>query len=204
MKTEAIRLPSDARVRAVRGWHIGSPLFMWERKIDREHGEDCDCRYSTPYLHSLTVIDYHWSGPVMVNEPRVLRGQKHMHVPLCCTDEGFYQAGGFYSYHPEHIERMSRWEKVRVLGVVSPFGLVAEHERGYRSDGIRIDCLWILRMEELRYTAKKLVGFLERAYQCPVMNVDRSRCDSFVDWLKSESVENLVKYGTQEGGSDGV
>jgi hypothetical protein len=134
----------------------------------------------------------------MRNPEVCMRGGKHLHRPLIDCEVGSYTAGGFYSYHPKDIERMSRWEYCRILGVVSPFGLVAEHEKGYRSDVIRIDCLWVLRMDNLRYGSDWVTNWLSRTYECPVTIVDRSRTDSFIEWLKNESVENLVRYGTQE------
>ena len=105
--------------------------------------------------------------------------------------------GGFYCYVPRHIERMANWEHVHVLGIVSLFGKIAVHERGYRADCVRIDHLWVLRSENVRFPHDKLQTFLEDTYQCGVTMLKTGTTDSFVEWLKKEDIENIVKHGVE-------
>ena len=99
--------------------------------------------------------------------------------------------GGYYSYLPAHIERMGNWEHVHVLGIVSCFGDLVIHERGYRSDIIRIDRLWVVRSENVRFSPARLQSFLERTYDCPVTLLKRTA--GFTDWVKGENIEELCE-----------
>lgn len=92
---------------------------------------------------------------------------------------------------------MARWEHVHVLGIVSLFGKIAIHERGYRADCVRIDHLWVLRSENVRFPHGKLQDFLETTYDCGVTMLKTGIADSFVEWLKKEDIETIVKYGVE-------
>ena len=207
----------DANYRSIRGWCLGNQAPMKIRRALRERGLDCECNYRKPFLHSLVVIEYHWDGPVASNTPGEcikLSKQRRM-CPIggcveCAADqrvEGVAGAfgqhsygrlyGGFYSYNPQHIKRMGRWEHVHVLGIVSLFGDIAIHEHGFRSDVVRIDHLWVLRSENVRFAHGKLQSFLEDTYQCGVTMLKSGAADSFVDWLQKENIEEIVRLGVE-------
>lgn len=192
----------DARYRAIRGWCLGCQIHMKVRRKMREHELDCECNYRQPYLHSLTVVDYHWPGPIVKNtrceeiytkDRRLV--SRHCLVAGCNRCDG--EIGGFYCYVPEHIERMGNWEHVHVLGIVSLFGKIAVHERGYRADCVRIDHLWVLRAENVRFPHGKLQSFLEDTYQCGVTMLKTGAADSFIEWLKKENIETIIRLGVE-------
>lgn len=208
----------DTPYRGVRGWCLGSQIPMRIRNAMKSEGTDCDCSYSRPYLHSLVMTFRHWDGPVMRNEPDVCQrlripsgvqrhwdkwatgttGMRNCPVRGCpdCRRAWSTGRGGWYSYHPAHIERMGNWDDVHVLGVVSCFGDIAIHRRGYRSDIVRIDQLWVLRSGNLRYNSQKLQSFLEDTYECPVKLLKRTR--GFTEWVKGENIDRLVRFGESE------
>jgi hypothetical protein len=103
--------------------------------------------------------------------------------------------GGYYSYNPAHIKRMARWDHVHVLGVVSLFGDIAVHDHGFRSDIVRIDHLWVLRAENVRFPHGKLEAFLGNTYQCGVTMLQSGAADSFVEWLEKEDISYIVEKG---------
>lgn len=191
----------DATYRAIRGWCLGFQAPMRMRRAMREKGWDCECNYHRPYLHSLSLIDYHWSGPVEANVGDCRRSERH---PFCsvtpCRGCIRPHTGGFYSYNPRHIKRMARWEHVHVLGVVSLFGDIAIHEHGYRSDVVRIDHLWVLRSENVRFPHGRLESFLEDTYHCGVTMLKSGAADSFTEWLQKEEIEEIVRLGVREKG----
>lgn len=191
-------------IRSIRGWCLGNQNKMVDRRTQRSLGRDCPCTYSKPYLHSLTKTWAHWSGPVWNNltlpesDTSSLWCDSHQDCRLlfggdtACTTKCPGHWGGIYSYKPEFIERMGNWDHVHVLGVVTNFGRVKVHERGYRSDHMRIDRLWVLRSENVRFPLKKLQQFLETTYQADVIMLKAGIVDSFVTWLKKENVESLL------------
>ncbi|MCP4902588.1 MAG: hypothetical protein GY906_36960 [bacterium] len=243
-------------IRSIRGWILGNPTTMVERRAQREEGGDCDCTYRKPYLHSLVLSGVCWTSAVVNNtdefleentresniaggwaglsQPCRLKGgcsrkscyagdaiygslslQKRRKVTSTWAGTGFWKSptggllvpegihdpeaicpvGGIYSYKPESIHRMGNWESVGALGVLSLFGTVMEHERGYRSDICRIDKLWILRAENLRFSFERIQSFYERTYECPVKILKAGVSDSFVTWLKKEKIEKLIEEG---------
>lgn len=189
----------DARYRAIRGWCLGCQIHMKVRNAMKEKGIDCECTYRKPYLHSLTIVDYHWGSPIERNRPgRTERqGLTWCSVAGCAACDYNCPHGGFYCYQPAHIERMAKWSHVHVLGIVSLFGKIAVHEMGYRADCVRIDHLWVLRSENVRFPHGKLQTFLEDTYQCGVTLLKTGIADSFVEWLKKEEIETIVKYGVE-------
>jgi hypothetical protein len=84
---------------------------------------------------------------------------------------------------------MGNWEHVHVLGIVSCFGDIAIHERGFRSDILRIDRLWVVRSENIRFGKARLQSFLERTYDCPVTLLQKTK--GFTEWVKGENIEEL-------------
>jgi len=86
---------------------------------------------------------------------------------------------------------MGNWEHVHVLGIVSCFGDMVVHERGFRSDIVRIDRLWVVRSENIRFGKARLKSFLETTYQCPVTLLKRT--EGFTDWVKGENIEQLCE-----------
>lgn len=193
----------DARYRAIRGWCLGCQIPMNVRRGLRAMDLDCECNYRKPYLHSLTVVDYHWDSPIAKNEPgrREMRSPDGRLMSSHCSVAGceycLFQCtvGGFYCYVPRYIERMGNWDHVHVLGIVSLFGKIVIHERGYRADCVRIDHLWVLRSENVRFPHGKLRSFLEDTYQCGVTMLKTGAADSFIEWLKKEDIETIVEKG---------
>ena len=193
----------DAKYRAIRGWCLGCQIPMKVRRGLKVHDLDCEFTYRTPYLHSLTVTDYHWTSPIERNDP----GREERYAPSgsllsshcslagCDYCNHNCSVGGFYCYVPEYIERMGNWEHVHVLGIVSLFGKIAIHERGYRADCVRIDHLWVLRTENVRFPHGKLQVFLEDTYQCGVTMLKTGAADSFIEWLKKEDITTIVEKG---------
>jgi hypothetical protein len=72
---------------------------------------------------------------------------------------------------------------------VSCFGDIAIHERGFRSDILRIDRLWVVRSENIRFGKARLQSFLERTYDCPVTLLQKTK--GFTEWVKGENIEEL-------------
>lgn len=99
---------------------------------------------------------------------------------------------GYYSYNPAHIERMGNWDQVGVIGVVTLFGEIAVHERGYRSEGVRIDRLWVLQEASVFRPSDRIQTHLEKTYRCEVTMLRKKLYDGFRDWLVREDVENLL------------
>ena len=199
----------DSKYRAIRGWTLGNKINMDIRRSHREMGVDCKCTFTKPYLHSLTIEDYCWTGPVMKNERgKVEKLAMHTAVPLgrACDFAGLsYErqmymmgtetVGGFYSYRPEHIERMARWEYVDVLGIISLYDDIAVHENGYRSNTVRIDALWVVRIGQIGLSRRRVQRWLEDTYECPATVLPQGVVNGFVEWMKRESIEALVEFG---------
>lgn len=179
------------------------------RRALRERDLDCECNYRKPYLHSLVMIECHWDRPVMSNTPeRCVKLSMNRRLcpttgcPECMrnphTEHAYgYRYGGYYSYNPQHIKRMGRWDHVHVLGIVSLFGNIVVHDHGFRSDIVRLDHLWVLRSENVRFAHGKLQSFLEDTYQCGVTMLKSGIADSFVEWLQKENIEEIVRMGVQ-------
>lgn len=204
--------------RALRGWTLGNPFAQHEK--EGKPWRRCECSYVSPYLHSLVVKWFHWDGPIMRLpdtrekavemvkeqglEPReliderarrdnVIRHQEgHWLWRMDQGDHAYHGGGGYYSYNPPHISRMGRWEQVGVLGVVTLFGEIAVHERGYRSEGVRIDKLWVLQEASVRRSARQTQRHLEETYRCDVVMLKKMLYEGFQDWLEREDVENLL------------
>lgn len=153
-----------------------------------------ECRRITTPAHALRRWDSYATGQPFVRECCV-GGCGDCVPPARYFDDPSHRPvgsahGGYYSYLPRHIERMGNWEHVHVLGIVSCFGDVVVHERGFRSDIIRIDRLWVVRSENIRFGKARLQSFLEDTYQCPVTLLKHT--SGFTEWVKGENIESLI------------
>jgi len=206
-----MKLP-DSKYRAIRGWTLGNKINMDIRRQHRARGVDCGCTFTKPFLHSLTIEDYCWTEPVMRNKRgEVVQLAQHVAVPLGKADDfgdvskadyhtqmwsfGTESIGGFYSYNPPHIERMARWEFVDVLGIISLYDEIAIHENGYRSNTVRIDALWVIRVGQIGLSRRRVQRWLEGTYECPAVVLPEGVVNGFKEWMKRESIETLVKFG---------
>lgn len=217
IKGELLDLPDT--IRSVRGWSLGNPIPITIRKKRPGNHLMCDCGYRTPYLHSLIVSWFHWDGPIARHpdslseavmmakkmgfskvEPRktVDYHKREESPPVIYTNEGrwcwhiSHGAGGYFSYNPPHIERMGKWEECDVLGVVTLFGDIAVHARGYRSQNLKIEKLWVLKEAQMRHPESDLKAFLEETYRCEVIFLQKDTFTGFKDWFKKEDVANLL------------
>lgn len=197
------------------------PLTYRKRKV-RDYGYRhlmCGCDFKHPYLHSLVIQWFHWDGPISRHpkkpqeavqwcedmgfpNPKLpsvqARYPRTVRPPVVVNAEGTWhwsiehRAGGYFSYNPPHIERMGKWEECDVLGVVTLFGDIAVHERGFRSEGLRIEKLWVMKEAQLKHRQSTLRGFLEDTYRCDVVFLEKLNFSGFKDWFKKEDVENLL------------
>lgn len=198
-------------IRAVRGWSLGTPIHMGKRRTMPEVF-DCPCKFHRPYLHSPLVEDLHWDGPFMRNR---IKGESKNFDSVVFggtgsvwesredndwDDEYFLPGnyGGFYTYKPAFANNMGRWDEVDVIGIVSLYYDVDEHEFGYRSDGLLIEAIWVLWDGGLRYNKEKLIDHLERVYECYVHILPRDQCQGFKDWILREDFEKIIEVGMQE------
>lgn len=199
----------DLGTKALRGWALGNPIPMWRRRKDP--WLECNCTYLEPHLHSLVVEWFHWPGPFIRNptstEEAIRMARDRGFSPkstsryssTVITEAGAWMwnmegsdTAGFYSYKPACIERMGRWKEVDVLGVVDLGGLVIEHDRGYRSEKMLIEKLWVLWESSRRFPKERLHNHLEETYRCDVVMLQKKLYEGFADWLKREEVENLL------------
>lgn len=191
-------------IRAVRGWALGNPFGRGE--LEETPSLKCPCTYTKPYLHSLVMREVHWPGPI-AQLPENLQNPLHKkdfwskHLPgfgqysvtrVSVSNPYVVHVAGFYSYQPAHIERMGQWSECDVLGVVTLFGDIVVHERGYRSSGLRIDKLWVLDSESYRRPPQRVQSFLEETYRCDVVILRRGSMEGFVDWVEKEEVRSLL------------
>ena len=128
------------------------------------------------------VANYILGGPVGWNKDR----------PTIKINRRIPEALGFFSLKPEYVCRelinfmSGSGFRVVSIGEVSLFGRVIEHRKGYRSQGIRIDRVAILRVT-FGPEVDDVVEDIESAYRCPVISVvtDNWRSHKTVRAVKS-------------------
>ena len=142
------------RTKPLRGWKV----FSYDIGVDKK------TRILTPWV----VKNCSYRGPVVWNEtpPEPIYDYRAI---LLLTLARPSNKAGFFAYKYEVAPRVL-WEdrtlahpSFFVFGDVSLFGVVYEHEWGYRAQGIRINKLVTTSTEFLD------IEGLEETYRCPVM-----------------------------------
>lgn len=130
------------------------------------------------YLLRSGVVRYLYESPVNRNDDPPEGGIKRGGVDAQPDDKH-----GFYAYRTDSEVMMDELTKYmesmegrfggslsnapKAFGRVSLFGTVRVHEKGYRSQCLRVDKLWVAQGDE-KVDWNGMVNVLESRYRCPV------------------------------------